>query len=203
MENGNPIEQIKGFTEKKLRLLRENPDESGTRAYLAKMRKGVGKVPGVDLELWGILFEDLPEELTGRGNTPGRAELSLYTALTLYAIHQQGHSLKEENAHQRGIGFGRAAGEMAAKDSDSLNAVRRRFNATAVSSDLTELAWHMKEMVQLFRQKEICLDYVQLAVDFYLYQDLEKIPEIRLKWGRDFYRYCNAKAEKEEEKENG
>lgn len=167
MENGNPIEQIKGFAEKKLHALRENPDESGTRAYLAKMRKGVGKVPGADPELWGILFEDLPEELTGRGNTPGRA-----------------------------------AGEMEAKEPDSLKAVRRRFNAAAVSSDLTELAWHMKGMVQLFRQKEICLDYVQLAVDFYLYQDLEKIPEIRLKWGRDFYRYCNAKAEKEEEKEN-
>ena len=67
MENGNPIEQIKGFAEKKLHALRENPDESGTRAYLAKMRKGVGKVPGADPELWGILFEDLPEELTGRG----------------------------------------------------------------------------------------------------------------------------------------
>ena len=188
MENGNPIEQVKGFAEKKLHALRENPDESGTRAYLAKMRKGVGKVPGADPELWGILFEDLPEELTGRGNTPGRAELALYAALTLYAIHQQSRSLKEENAHQRGIGFGRAAGEMAAKEPDSLKAVRRRFNAAAVSSDLTELAWHMKGMVQLFRQKEICLDYVQLAVDFYLYQDLEKIPEIRLKWGRDFYR---------------
>ena len=82
MENGNPIEQVKGFAEKKLHALRENPDESGTRAYLAKMRKGVGKVPGADPELWGILFEDLPEELTGRGNTPGRAELALYAALT-------------------------------------------------------------------------------------------------------------------------
>ena len=92
---------------------------------------------------------------------------------------------------------------MAAQDPESLKAVRRRFNAAAVSSDLTELAWHMKGMVQLFRQKEICLDYVQLAVDFYLYQDFEKIPEIRLKWGRDFYRYCNVKAENEEEKENG
>ena len=63
MENSNPIEQMKGFVEKKLRVLRENPDESGTKAYLAKMRKGVGKVPGADPELWGILFEDLPEEL--------------------------------------------------------------------------------------------------------------------------------------------
>ena len=48
MENSNPIEQMKGFAEKKLRVLRENPDESGTKAYLAKMRKGVGKVPGAD-----------------------------------------------------------------------------------------------------------------------------------------------------------
>ena len=94
MENGNPIGQIKGFAEKKLHALRENPDESGTRAYLAKMRKGVGKVPGADPELWGILFEDLPEGLTGRGNTPGRTELALYAALTLYAIHQQSRSLK-------------------------------------------------------------------------------------------------------------
>lgn len=100
MENSNPIEQMKGFAEKKLRVLRENPDESGTKAYLAKMRKGVGKVPGADPELWGILFEDLPEELIGRGNTPGRAELALYTAFTLYAIHQQSRSLKDENAHQ-------------------------------------------------------------------------------------------------------
>ena len=50
MENSNPIEQMKGFAEKKLRVLRENPDESGTKAYLAKMRKGVGKVPGADPE---------------------------------------------------------------------------------------------------------------------------------------------------------
>ena len=27
MENSNPIEQMKGFAEKKLRVLRENPDE--------------------------------------------------------------------------------------------------------------------------------------------------------------------------------
>ena len=173
MENSNPIEQMKGFAEKKLRVLRENPDESGTRAYLAKMRKGVGKVPGADPELWGILFEDLPEELIGRGNTPGRAELALYTAFTLYAIHQQSRSLKDENAHQRNW-LWQSSRRNGSTRSESLKAVRRRFNAAAVSSDLTELAWHMKGMVQLFRQKEIRLDYVQLAVDFYLYQDLEK-----------------------------
>ena len=200
---GKPVEQIKEFAEKKFRALRENPDESAIKAYLAKMRRGVGKAPGTDPDLWGILFEDLPEELTGTGGTPGRAEMALYTAFTLYAIHQQSHSLQEENAYQKGIGFGRAAGEMAAKEPDALNAVRRRFNAAAVSSDITELAWHMKGLVQLFRQKEIRLDYVQLAVDFYLYQDLEKIPEVRLRWGRDFYKYCKVKTENEEEKENG
>ena len=136
---GKPVEQIKEFAEKKFRALRENPDESAVKAYLAKMRRGVGKAPGTDPDLWGILFEDLPEELTGTGGIPGRAEMALYTAFTLYAIHQQSHSLQEENAYQRGIGFGRAAGEMAAKEPDALNAVRRRFNAAAVSSDITEL----------------------------------------------------------------
>ena len=40
---GKPVEQIKEFAEKKLRALRENPDESAVKAYLAKMRRGVGK----------------------------------------------------------------------------------------------------------------------------------------------------------------
>ena len=83
MENSNPIEQMKGFAEKKLRVLSENPDESGTRAYLAKMRKGVGKVPGADPELWGILFEDLPEELIGRGNTPAGRTGIIYGIYTV------------------------------------------------------------------------------------------------------------------------
>ena len=30
MENGNPIEQVKGFAEKKLHALRENPDAKGS-----------------------------------------------------------------------------------------------------------------------------------------------------------------------------
>lgn len=190
------------FVQERLRKLKDSPDESTVRAQLAKMRRGIGEQPGTSPELWGILFQNLPESLEGKGNQPGRAELAIYMALTLYAMHQQSRSLRDENVNQPEIGFGQAVGMLVLKNPDSLEAVRRRFNATALAADIVELAWHMKGMVQLFRQKEICLDYVQLAVDFYLYQDLEKIPEIRLKWGRDFYRYCNAKAEKEEEKEN-
>lgn len=193
---------IYGFVQERLRELKDNPDESIVRAQLAKMRRGVGEQPGTSPELWGILFQNFPEPLEGKGNQPGRAEVAIYMALTLYAMHQQSRSLRDENVNQPEIGFGQAVGMLVLKNPDSLEAVRRRFNATALAADIVELAWHMKGMVQLFRQKEICLDYVQLAVDFYLYQDLEKIPEIRLKWGRDFYRYCNAKAEKEEEKEN-
>ena len=65
-----------------------------------------------------------------------------------------------------------------------------------------ELAWHMKGMVQLFRQREVGLDYGQIAMDFYDYQVLDQMPGVRLKWGRDFYRSCSKKNEMEE-KENG
>lgn len=191
---------ISDFVLKKIRQMKENPDESTVKAQLAKMRNGVGEQPGSDPELWEILFRNLPEELEGRGNEPGRAEQAIYMALTFYAMHQQSRSLEEENVHQRGIGFGQAAAMLVVNNPDSMEAVRRRFNATALSSDIVELAWHIKGMIQLLRQKKIGLDYGQLAKDFYDYQLIDQIPGIRLKWGRDFYRNCSKKTEMEEEK---
>ena len=193
---------IYGFVQERLRELKDNPDESIVRAQLAKMRRGVGEQPGTSPELWGILFQNFPEPLEGKGNQPGRAEVAIYMALTLYAMHQQSRSLRDENVNQPEIGFGQAVGMLVLKNPDSLEAVRRRFNATALAADIVELAWHMKGMVQLFRQKEVGLDYGQIAIDFYDYQILDQMPGVLLKWGRDFYRSCSKKNEMEE-KENG
>lgn len=60
------------------------------RAQLAMLRRGVGKKPGDLPELWGILFGDLPEEFLSVSGEPTREEWAVYTALTLYALHQQG-----------------------------------------------------------------------------------------------------------------
>lgn len=193
---------IYGFVQERLRELKDNPDESTVRAQLAKMRRGIGEQPGTSPELWEILFQNFPEPLEGEGNQPGRAEVAIYMALTLYAMHQQSRSLRDENVNQPEIGFGQAVGMLVLKNPDSLEAVRRRFNATALAADIVELAWHMKGMVQLFRQREVGLDYGQIAMDFYDYQVLDQMPGVRLKWGRDFYRSCSKKNEMEE-KENG
>ena len=57
------------------------------------LRRGIGKMPGDIPELWNILFDGLPEELMSKVGDPSYAEWSIYTALTLYALHQQGLSL--------------------------------------------------------------------------------------------------------------
>ena len=51
MENGNPIEQMKGFAEKQFRVLRENPDESGTKAYLEKYQAQIRNFGGFYLKI--------------------------------------------------------------------------------------------------------------------------------------------------------
>lgn len=96
---------IYGFVQERLRELKDNPDESTVRAQLAKMRRGVGEQLGTSPELWGILFQNLPEPLEGKGNQPGRAEVAIYMALTLYAMHQQSRSLRDENVNQPEIGL--------------------------------------------------------------------------------------------------
>lgn len=101
---------IYDFVQERLRELKDIPDESTVRAKLAKMRRGIGEQPGTSPELWGILFQNLPESLEGDGNQPGRAEVAIYMALTLYAMHQQSRSLRDENVNQPEIGFGQAVG---------------------------------------------------------------------------------------------
>ncbi len=66
------------------------------RAELARMRQGIGKRPGDIPELWGMLFADVPEEMEGKWNEPAGVEWAVYTALTLYVLHQQGRDIRSE-----------------------------------------------------------------------------------------------------------
>ena len=65
---------------------------SGSKALLAQLRRGIGKKPGELPELWGAFLNSLPEELMSKSSEPSYAEWAIYTALTLFALHQQGHS---------------------------------------------------------------------------------------------------------------
>ena len=174
------------------------------RAWLAELRRGVGHQPGDLPALWGALLADMPEQLQG-SNGPSKAEWAVYTALTLFALHQQGEAGVSMNQPGRTLGGAvRQLAEKTAAGQDwTESSVLRRFNALATADSMPEVSHYLRGMVQLFRGNEpkLKLDYPRLAVELYRFQIPDQAANVRLQWGRDLYQ-MNADTPETEEKEN-
>ncbi|NLX24790.1 MAG: type I-E CRISPR-associated protein Cse2/CasB [Lentisphaerae bacterium] len=165
------------------------PEGGPRKAMLANLRRGIGLSPGELPEIWGLIFADMPEEMLSTDGTPTRAEWAVYTALTLFALHQQGHDPEKEPMTRAGQALGIAVrGLVPIGDEDALKRIQRRFNAFATASGMDELVHHLRGLVQLLRAEGIPLDYPALAEDIFRYQFPEMQSSVRLKWGQDFYR---------------
>lgn len=187
-----------GQTNLRIKRLLSMDNPSGQRAALAKLRRGIGQKPGDDPALWNILFEGIPEEMLSRGGEPTREEWAIHTALTLFALHQQGKDPKQDPMNVEGRSLGSAAALLVALDGeDSRPRVARRFNQAATAASMQELTHYLRELVQLLRSKGIGLDYPQLAADLFRYQSSERAPGVRLRWGQDFYRRQNNSTEQQ------
>ncbi len=180
--------EVKACVTRQLRRLQVLP-EPQRRAELAELRRGVGRQPGDLPALWGALLADMPEQLQG-SNGPSKAEWAVYTALTLFALHQQGEAGVSMN--QPGRTLGGAVRQLAKKTSAGQDwtesSVLRRFNALATADSMPEVSHHLRGMIQLLRREGIPLDYPQLAEDLYQYQVVDGAPNVRLRWGRDLMR---------------
>lgn len=191
----NQTELVRKYVKQKVELLQHGLEKSRGKAEFALLRRGVGKQPGELPSLWGMLLEQMPEELQGKGKSPSRGEWAVYTALTLYALHQQGQG---QSMNQSGMTLGRAIHALVpAGDQDAEERVLRRFNQMATSSDMVELAQHLRGIIELLRANGIPLDYVDLAGDLYNYQLMDYQNTVRLKWGREYY-YVKKQDNKEE-----
>lgn len=186
------IQAVERETGKRLRRIVNMSNTHEQRAVLAKLRRGVGRQPGEVPELWAIMLEDLPEDMqSGRVSEPSREEWAIHIALTLYALHQQGKDVKREPMHQKGIGLGSAARQLAAKQSgdfiDNRERVARRFNKAAMADSMAEMEHYLRGFVQLLRANAVALDYEALAGDLYRVQFEDLKGNVRLRWGEDFY----------------
>jgi len=204
-ERRKPAYIIQRLTQAKVgRLLEEN---SWSRAMLAKLRRGIGKQPGELPELFEVFLEGMPEEMYGKDGKPSYAEWAIYTALTLFALHQQGKdrpmsvaSNPEDNVI--GNSLGAAVGHLVRRDKEREPAIRKRFDAVATANEFAELAHHARGLVQLLRAEDIPLDYPRFAEELYWYQFDEVRNRIRLRWGEDYYRIVQYYAENEEGEDN-
>ncbi len=179
--------QARAFVQRKISWLAGSENESTTRATLARLRRGIGKKPGSMPELWEATLKDLPPELVGQGQHPSYGEWAVHTALTLYALHQQGKDTKLQCMHKDGESLGVALRKLVGDDEDEKR-VKRRFDAASTSSSMEEFSHHLRGLIQLLKQKSIPLDYTALAEDFYCLQFPNSRDSVRLHWGRDFYR---------------
>lgn len=185
---------VRAQTVRRIRRLTGMEDASRQRATLAQLRRGVGRRPGDDPALWSILFEDLPEEMLSRTGEPTREEWAIHTALTLFALHQQGLDPGRETMQVEGRSLGRAAALLVVAQSndpqheEARGRIARRFNQAATASSIEELAHYLRELIVLLRGAGIGLDYPMLAADLYGYQYQDRANGVRLRWGQDFYR---------------
>ena len=180
-------------TNQRLQDLLGGPEPS-VRKNLAELRRGAGKRPGEDPYIWGFLFADLPEEMYGKRGAPSREEWAIYTALTLYAVHQQGNDPYQQNMNKKGLSLGAAAAQMVAKeggDEDARDRVSRRFYQVVLAADISAMVYYLRSFIQLLRSEGIGLDYPKLAKDLYRYQIPDSISSVRLQWGQDYYRKNN------------
>lgn len=160
---------------------------------LAKLRRGIGKQPGELPELFEILYEDMPEDLYGDGDRPSYAIWAIYTALTLFALHQQGKDRSmnvggKSESEKSGNSLGAAVGYLVRQDREREPAIKRRFDAVITANEFTEFSHHARGLIQLLKAGDISLDYPRFAVDLYWYQFDEFRNNIRLRWGEDYYR---------------
>jgi CRISPR system Cascade subunit CasB len=193
---------VAGYVTRKVEYLQKYRDNSGGKAALANLRHGIGRKPGEIPELWGMIFEDMPEELDSKGGEASAAEWAIYTALTLYALHQQSNSQPMHCAgdSDKGKSIGTAAAALVHSE-DDLDGVLKRMNIAVTSTTVSELAYRLRDIVQFLRNEAITLDYGRLAADLYDFHYPESAERVKLQWGRDFYRAYGAKKNNNEKGE--
>lgn len=182
--------QAGSFVKYKIKQLSESQKESTVKSTLAKLRRGIGKMPGSMPELWDTTLNDLPEALAGKGDNPTIGEWAVHTALTLFSLHQQGKDIKKQCMSQDESFIGIAVRNLIHSDDDEKR-IKRRFDAAATSDNIEEISHHLRGLIQLMKAESIPLDYSRLAEDLYRFQFPESRDSVRLQWGRDFYRFRN------------
>lgn len=129
------------YTASKIEYLHSIADTGRGKGYLAELRHGIGKKPGELPSLWWLIFDRIDEELKG-SKCASNAEWAVYTALTLYSLHQQGN---DRFMYEKGYTLGRAAYHIA-NSSDDEERVVNRLNLVVTSTTKEELAYQLKSI---------------------------------------------------------
>ncbi|MEU6241784.1 type I-E CRISPR-associated protein Cse2/CasB [Streptomyces sp. NPDC047024] len=170
--------------------LRDRPRDV---AALARLRRGAGRRAADMPDLWGLV-DTGPLHEHADGSSPlsdlelTRAEDALYTALTLWALHQQSRGTRMHRAHERERPGGLGAAVRRLMPADGIDeAVLKRLVRAGTAPDLVILAQRLRDLVVLLRRSDVPLDYGLLAGQLYVWQWPGGREAVRREWGRSFH----------------
>lgn len=192
--------EIRSYVHWQIKRITQSSNENNIRADLAKLRRGIGKKPGAIPELWTYTLEGLPDRFVSKTGKATQGEWAIYTAITLYSLHQQGLSTKDQCMCNDKYSFAKAIAHLI-ENEDDLKRIKRRFDATATSQDMTELAYHVRGLIQQLRSRKVPFNYPEFAEDLYWFQFPAHMDNVLLRWGQDFYREYGQKADSKNDQE--
>ncbi|MFD6921840.1 type I-E CRISPR-associated protein Cse2/CasB [Streptomyces sp. NPDC059944] len=180
-------------------------DDSTAVAALARLRRGAGRPAAGMPDLWSLV-DTGPLHERGSGLRPlsevelTRAEDALYTAYTLWALHQQSRGTGMHRAHRRERPGGLGAAVRRLMPAGGIDEpVRKRLVRAANAPDCVVLAQRLREIVVLLRRADVPLDYGLLAGELYAWQWPGGAESVRRAWGRSFHSWQGPRAQQDTE----
>lgn len=172
------------------------------KAALAGIRNAASIESPQAQTVWPILMANLDENWLSTTGKPTRAETAIFTAVRLYAIHQQGqtnsvYGPSYDKQEDGGVPLFTALARLRQNPENQVALDRRVQNllgTTNVASALNSL----NHIVPILKQRNSAqkIDYAKLADDLYWYQlGYEQANGVRLVWGQQYYQNLNLKAE--------
>lgn len=179
---------VMSTTKKIINSLSKSLDTSSTKASLAELRNSLGRPLDQSLNALKVIFENMPEEISGYGRELTREELAIFTSLQLYASYQQGRleSVDYEGKEGQWNNVGHSLSFL--RSSDASNSTDERFNAMITSQSFEELVIHLRHMLKLLKSKnkDVKVNFTKLSYDLYSHL-CGYDNSIRINWSRAYY----------------
>ena len=146
--------------------------EKDDRAALAALRRGLGKPPGTEPEMYRYIVPLLPE------NPPPWQEKAFYLIASLFASHPVSAAKGNLGNH-----LAQARGE------NNADALERRFTAL-LSAHPDDLPNYLRQTISLLKSKDVPVNWDQLLNDVMWWND-----NTRKRWATSFWGYRAASEE--------
>ena len=173
-------------------------DASSTKALLANMRNSADKDISNNVDTLAYVFSNLSYGEDDRYGELSYMEQAIFTAIQMYAIHQQsnvesvlkfGNEDENESREKKKKYKANIGDALATLRSDESESIDKRFNAMITATNFNKLSYHLRQMIKILKSKsEAKVDYAKLAEDLYWFM-IGRKEEVRLSWARAYYKY--------------